>query len=803
MKNFFVPEYAVMDFEFYDLRNVNMHYHQNVEMLMVLEGQIRLMLDEGEILLGEHEFYVINVNRRHAIKADEGVLYVCIHMNFNLLARYIDMNRVILMCHSQNMAPGTRREFKGVLEQIVSNYFAKTGTTQVKLNVLYYSLLNLLIEFCMVYSDDERFENRNSVAESRLNEIVNYVYANYRDEIRLSDLAEQLYLSTAYLSKYIKNRMGMNFIDYVNSIRLHHAVEEIRGSDKKMTHIAVDNGFANVTAFNKAFKKIYDITPTEFREQEKGKELIEKSREIQNTHVTERAQQYLESHDSIIDAGEQEEVFVLADVYEQRTYNKYWKQMINIGRMSDLLMSSMQNHLLTLKKELKFTYVRFWDIYAIDLNLNIEARDGVYNFGKMDLIFDFLFENQIYPYIELGFKPTILVEKLDGYIISEEKEILFKSMAEYRAFLYAMITHYVNRYGIEEVEHWYFEQWKDPRMLKEGDYQLYFETFETAYHTIKSVSSKIKIGGGSIHYTFDELIYEDFLLQWQKRIVHPDFISIYSYPYRTGAAGQAIDRRRSQNPNYLRDRISDVREVLSRIGFGVSEIHVSEWNSSVSNRNPMNDSVYKGAYAMKNIIDNMGKVDVLGYWLGSDLFSQYRDQNKVLCGGVGLLSRDGIRKPSFYAFDFMNHMGGFRLGQYENSFITSNGHDDYYIVNHNLKKPNYKYYKMPENEVDMTKTEQYFEDVNRLKINCQISHVKNGRYQIKVHRISAENGSALDAWIKMGQFSNLTISDVDYLKTISTPRIKIWESVVTEQELNFETVLEVNEIQYIHITYRF
>ena len=93
--------------------------------------------------------------------------------------------------------------------------------------------------------------------------------------------------------------------------------------------------------------------------------------------------------------------------------------------------------------------------------------------------------------------------------------------------------------------------------------------------------------------------------------------------------------------------------------------------------------------------------------------------------------------------------------------------------------------------------------MDSIKINYQIQHVKNGKYQIKVQKISSLEGSALDEWIKMGQVENLTISDVEYLKRVATARVVIWESNVDAETLNFETKLTPNEIQYIHITYRY
>jgi len=375
---------------------------------------------------------------------------------------------------------------------------------------------------------------------------------------------------------------------------------------------------------------LYDITPSEFRAREKEKKQAGQAGAL-GAKIAKKAEDYLKNRSASAPEQALSRQYLIADAHNQKIYSKYWKRMININRMSDLFQSDIQSHILLLKHELDFEYIRFRDIYSEELELNI-GGNGDYYFEKMDRVMDFLIHHGIHPYIEIGFKPEMLVERLDQYLVAEHKEILFKTYAEAKYFFHSMISHYANRYGIAEIELWYFELWKDPRLLKKHDYQDYFTAFEACYDAIKEISPNIRIGGGSIHMTFDEPIFAEFLSHWKQRIVNPDFLSIYSYPYYTGSAGRAIDRRRSQDTGYLKKTVETITDKLARIGFHVKEIHVSEWNGSVSNRNPMNDSIWQGAYVMKNIIDNLGGISLLGYWLGSDLFSRHNYTNDILNG---------------------------------------------------------------------------------------------------------------------------------------------------------------------------
>ena len=110
-------------------------------------------------------------------------------------------------------------------------------------------------------------EGERTHDEERISEIINYIHSNYRRKISLNELSEHLFLSVPYLSKYIKKQLGMNFLDYLNNIRLFHAVDDLLYSSQPLTAIAMDNGFANTAAFTEVFKKVYNMTPSEYRQQ--------------------------------------------------------------------------------------------------------------------------------------------------------------------------------------------------------------------------------------------------------------------------------------------------------------------------------------------------------------------------------------------------------------------------------------------------------------------------------------------------------------------------------------------------------
>ena len=100
--------------------------------------------------------------------------------------------------------------------------------------------------------------------DERLLEITNYIYANYKD-VTLDDLAEKFFLSKPYLSKYIKEKSGMTFGDILKKVRMKKARAMLKSSSATVESIAESVGYQNVEHFNRVFKKMYNITPVQYR----------------------------------------------------------------------------------------------------------------------------------------------------------------------------------------------------------------------------------------------------------------------------------------------------------------------------------------------------------------------------------------------------------------------------------------------------------------------------------------------------------------------------------------------------------
>jgi len=100
----------------------------------------------------------------------------------------------------------------------------------------------------------------------RVLKVKNYISKNYRDEVRLSTLADIAGMSPSAFSRFFKLHTGRNLSEYIIEIRLGYASRMLVDTTKGIAEICYACGFNNLSNFNRIFKKKKKCSPSEFRE---------------------------------------------------------------------------------------------------------------------------------------------------------------------------------------------------------------------------------------------------------------------------------------------------------------------------------------------------------------------------------------------------------------------------------------------------------------------------------------------------------------------------------------------------------
>ncbi|WP_346908672.1 GH39 family glycosyl hydrolase [Faecalicatena orotica] len=776
------------------------HYHQDPELFYLLSGHFEVKIDDAVYQMKKGDILLINANKRHTLAAKGDLLMARFEIDFHLLAEQLGSMQLLFWCNSVIDKNEAFQELRILLDKIIDRYFEQENKDALRMNALYYETLYVLAGNFLVKSDDIRLNVEDSQDRVRIRQIQNYIQANYQSQISLNDLADRLFLSNAYLSKYIKKHLGLTFMEYLNNVRLFHAVDELLYSKKNITHIAMDNGFPTSAAFTKAFRDVHGESPSEYRKLMQEENSTPRDRRELTKEEELKIVEYLKlkRQEDEAEISDSRICHMDAAVITGKT-NDFGKAVV-LGDAYTILQSDVQEQLKELKQTTGIQYVKIWNILSKE-HCFLEKKG--YNFRKLDLVLDFMVENHMKPYLELGHKPTLFMYTPERSVKGQEEERKIYQYSVFEEIIKQLCTHLVNRYGIEELESWYFAYWNDPQLNMTEAEGKYYPYFEMIYRTLKEISPDIRVGGASLILGYELDVCSNILNLWKQRNITPDFFSVCSFQYIAVTDHETRYGRKSIDSKYMKNQIDILQNAMDESGIGNIELHVDEWNFTISNRNVLNDSCEQGAYILKNYIDMEGTVDFMAYWHALDLYSDYYDTNTILNGDSGLISRDGIRKPSFYAFSFINRLLPYVIYKDENAIVTTNKRGRYVIGCHNFKKLSSRYVFTEEDEIKVRELDNYMEDMDPLERKFCISNVKNGSYIVKMHYVNKENGSVQDLWKQMDYTKGLAKEELEYLKNSAIPSIIMRTVLVEDGVLEIENVLKAQEIRMLDIQYQY
>ncbi|MDZ7694033.1 MAG: AraC family transcriptional regulator [Balneolaceae bacterium] len=101
--------------------------------------------------------------------------------------------------------------------------------------------------------------------ESRkVNDVINYILNNYKEDIELETIAGIAHYSKAAFCKFFKQRTRKTFSQFLNEVRISQACKMLQKTDLNISRIGYESGYNNISHFNRQFKKYTGLTPREY-----------------------------------------------------------------------------------------------------------------------------------------------------------------------------------------------------------------------------------------------------------------------------------------------------------------------------------------------------------------------------------------------------------------------------------------------------------------------------------------------------------------------------------------------------------
>lgn len=260
-----------------------LHKHKFIEMVYILSGQARHIIDGQEYIVEKGDVSVINADEAHVFLADESCADPFLAYDLMFTPDFLDSTVLAgddfafladsFLFHSLfsdeksskarfNLVPGCNYEIGTVFEEIYTEYKEQKNGC---INLIRLYIAEILIKLLRKIQAGER--GGLSSAQKRLvAQMMTYIENNYSIKIKTDMLAAKLFLNKKYIAKLFKQETGLSIHDFVREIRLQEVCRLLSSTERTIGDIAAACGFDDMKTFYAVFKKYKGCTPKEYRD---------------------------------------------------------------------------------------------------------------------------------------------------------------------------------------------------------------------------------------------------------------------------------------------------------------------------------------------------------------------------------------------------------------------------------------------------------------------------------------------------------------------------------------------------------
>jgi two-component system response regulator YesN len=254
-----------------ELMTVNRSYEEALEALNCREIDKNMQLiNHKEINIGQKFVdYPIDLEQQligNVLSGDyfkvEKLLNDIIDRNRHATNTFILLNDLYstLMATAYKIIQRSRKNKEDVFDEaVISIYMNKEIASFESMKDLVFGIYRYMIETL--------YDKKESKNDKLKEQLIQYIETNYDGDISLGRMADHFRLNAKYLSRYFKDQTGINFIQYVNQLRIERAKQLLLNEiSLNINDISEKVGYLNKNTFISTFKKYEGVTPGKYRE---------------------------------------------------------------------------------------------------------------------------------------------------------------------------------------------------------------------------------------------------------------------------------------------------------------------------------------------------------------------------------------------------------------------------------------------------------------------------------------------------------------------------------------------------------
>ncbi|WP_370815193.1 helix-turn-helix domain-containing protein [Veillonella sp.] len=281
-------DYIEFSSTIYKVGTYHYNWHGETEILILLKGRVEMSCNNEVFTMEPLDAVIISPQVGHSVLAlEEDVIALVVHVGNEFYQQY-DPNFGTYQFVVRSDESTRHNQFFTTLRHhaammMLIKIKGESPVHRMWVEHHYLALAgDVYREFDSIKCIHEN-ARPGDIKPATFDKMISYIDEHYQQKIELEEIAKIGGYNVAYTSQFFKRQMGISFVEYVLRLRLRDATTRLTTTDEAIARIASSCGFADIKAFNVAFKKHFNLTPTEYRKQVKAlgrKTILQDGKEI-------------------------------------------------------------------------------------------------------------------------------------------------------------------------------------------------------------------------------------------------------------------------------------------------------------------------------------------------------------------------------------------------------------------------------------------------------------------------------------------------------------------------------------------
>lgn len=267
--------YYIEDIWQFDFHCIDWHWHSEVEFVFVEKGIGKFLIGSEKYILSEGNGIFINTRVTHYFEAENSVVIPNIVFSPSLLSSensliYKKYIQPILNSSMECLIFSDKILWQKEALNILRSVFAvqkDSDAREIKTVELLLRLWGIIYENVYIEENISVYD-KSAYTQAQLQIMMQYIHENYFNHITLEDIAQTVSLSKSSALNIFNRFLHISPINYTVNYRLKRAAKLLTTTENSVSAIAKDTGFDNVGYFCRQFKKLFQLTPSEYRKKD-------------------------------------------------------------------------------------------------------------------------------------------------------------------------------------------------------------------------------------------------------------------------------------------------------------------------------------------------------------------------------------------------------------------------------------------------------------------------------------------------------------------------------------------------------